>query len=138
MLKSIFSIMFLIKIIKLCNLWLMEKKKKISASNEIYQTLSKEINDLYTETYFWVILYLLFFLVNYVPQKNLCMKQLFSNWNLCLKIKCYLRRIDTLLTEKPKAEGKHEKILNVNIFFWFWRFISLNDFLVNNNQDSNC
>ena len=37
-------------------------------------------------------------------------------------------------TEKPKAEGKHEKILNVNIFFWFCRFISLNDFLVNNNQ----
>ena len=56
----------------------MEKKKKISASNEIYQTLNKEINDLYTETYFGVILYLLFFMVKYVPQKNLCMKQLFQ------------------------------------------------------------
>ena len=45
----------------------LRRRRKISVSNEIYQTLSKEINDLYTETYFLVILYLLFFMVKYVP-----------------------------------------------------------------------
>ena len=37
------------------------------------------------------------------------MKQLFSNINLYLKIEGYSRRIDRLLTENPKAKGKHEK-----------------------------
>ena len=37
------------------------------------------------------------------------MKQLISNRNLYLKIEGYSRRIDRLLTENPKAKGKHEK-----------------------------
>ena len=37
------------------------------------------------------------------------MKQLISNRNLYLKIEGYSRRIDWLLTENPKAKGKHEK-----------------------------
>ena len=37
------------------------------------------------------------------------MKQLFSNVNLYLKIEGYSQRNDRLLTENPKAKGKHEK-----------------------------
>ena len=66
------------------------------------------------------------------------MKQLFSNLNLYLKIEGYSRRIDWLLTEKPNAEGKHEKNTNFNLFIWFWQIRSLNDLLVNNHQKSNC
>ena len=43
------------------------------------------------------------------------MKQLISNRNLCLKIEGYSWRIDWLLTENPKAKGKHEeKNINFN------------------------
>jgi len=67
-----------------------------------------------------------------------CRKQLYSNSNLGLKTNGNLRRIDRSLTEKPKAEGKHENKLMGYYFWGFWRIRSLNELLVYNNQKSNC
>ena len=66
------------------------------------------------------------------------MKQLISNRNLYLKIEGYSWRIDWLLTENPKAKGKHEKKHELKKKILFWRIRSLNDLLVNNHQKSNC
>ena len=67
------------------------------------------------------------------------MKQLISNRNLYLKIEGYSRRIDRLLTENPKAKGKHEKNHKLEEKkSCFGEFRLLNDLLVNNHQKSNC